>query len=131
MEYTLDRVAVALAGVSLTGEVGITGFRINGQHVVDVVALVRATTSKPFGKGNSTQAIAFTALRRFANMEDLEWFRLVHFGALVKSGALQIAVGSRTAAAAEAAVHTVDFGDPEGLMLPVSYTLTCSPLIAI
>ena len=63
----ISSATVTLAGVALTGDVGITGLSINGQSAVDVVALIGASGAKAFGKGNATMQIGFTAVREFAS----------------------------------------------------------------
>lgn len=125
----IRRATVALAGVSISGEKGITALSINGQCVVDVVALSGAAGVAAYDRGNASMQVSFTAIRSFANDTALEQFALSHFGALVKSGALVFTVGSSSYTASTAAVQSVGFGEPVGLLLPVTYSIVCSPLL--
>lgn len=120
---------VTLAGTALTGEKGITGLSINGQHVAGVFGGVGASAVKVAGRGNSSMTIAFTAVREFASDSALEQFALSHFGTCPKSGALVFTVGSKSYTASTAALVGLSIGEPFGLMLPVSYSITCAPLI--
>ena len=118
-----------LAGVALTGEVGITGLSINGKHVAGVFGGVGASAVKVAGRGNSSMSIAFTAVREFASDAALEQFALSHFGTCPKSGALVFTVGAKSYTASTAAVESVSIGEPVGLLLPITYSITCSPLL--
>ena len=125
----ISSATVTLAGVALTGDVGITGLSINGQTAVDVVALIGATGAKAFGKGNATMQIGFTAVREFASDTMLEQFTLSHFGICPKAGVLVFTVGSTTYTATNAALQSLSIGEPIGLLLPVTYSIICSPLL--
>ena len=125
----ISSATVTLAGVALTGDVGITGLSINGQSVVFVGQGVGASASVVKGRGNDLMQIQFTAVREFATTAALEQFVVAHFGSLVKSGALAVTVSGVTKTASSAAVQSVVFGEPIGLLLPVTYSITCSPLL--
>ncbi len=125
----ISSATVTLAGVALTGDVGITGLSINGQHVAGVFGGVGASAVKVAGRGNSSMTIAFTAVRELASDSALEQFALSHFGTCPKSGALVFTVGAKTYTASTAALVALSIGEPFGLMLPVSYSITCAPLI--
>ena len=120
---------LTLAGVALTGDVGITGLSINGKHVAGVFGGVGASAVKVAGRGNSSMSIAFTAVREFASDAALEQFALSHFGTCPKSGALVFTVGAKSYTASTAAVESVSIGEPVGLLLPITYSITCSPLL--
>lgn len=126
----IRRATVTLAGVSLTGEKGITGLSVNGQALAFVGPGFGASAVKVSGRGNASMSIAFTAIREFASDTALEQFILSHFGALTKSGALVFTVGGQSYTASSAAVQAVSFGEPAGLLLPVSYSIVCTPLAA-
>lgn len=125
----ISSATVTLAGVALTGGVGITGLSINGQHAAGVFGGVGATAVKVAGRGNSSMAIAFTAVREFASDSALEQFALSHFGTCPKSGALVFTVGAKSYTASTAALVALSIGEPVGLLLPITYSITCSPLI--
>lgn len=125
----ISSATVTLAGVALTGDVGITGLSINGQHVAGVFGGVGASAVKVAGRGNSSMSVAFTAVREFASDSALEQFVLSHFGTCPKSGALVFTVGAKSYTASTAALVGLSIGEPFGLMLPVSYSITCAPLI--
>lgn len=126
----LRAVSITLAGVALTGDLGgVAALSINGQAVADVVGLPGAAGVIVFGRGNSAMSIQFTAHREFATMELLDQFAVAHFGALVKSGALVVTVSGVSKTASTAAVTGVSFGEPIGLLLPVTYSITSSPLL--
>ena len=125
----ISSATVTLAGVALTGDVGITRLSINGQHVAGVFGGVGASAVKVAGRGNSSMSIAFTAVREFASDAALEQFALSHFGTCPKSGALVFTVGSTTYTATNAALQSVSIGDPIGLLLPVTYSIVSSPLL--
>ncbi len=125
----ISSATVTLAGVALTGDVGITGLSINGQHVAGVFGGVGASAVKVAGRGNSSMSIAFTAVREFASDAALEQFALSHFGTLTKSGALVFTVSGTSYTASTAAVESVSIGEPVGLLLPITYSIACSPLI--
>lgn len=128
---TIREITITLASVALTGDGGgVTGFSINGQAIADVVSLPRATAVQVFGRGNAAMQIQFTALREFATTALLEKFVLAHFGTLAKSGALVITAGSVAHTGTSAAVTSVQFGEPMGLLLPVTYSIVSSPLFA-
>ena len=125
----ISSATVTLAGVALTGDVGITGLSINGKHVAGVFGGVGASAVKVAGRGNSSMSIAFTAVREFASDAALEQFALSHFGTCPKSGALVFTVGAKSYTASTAAVESVSIGEPVGLLLPITYSITCSPLL--
>ena len=125
----ISSATVTLAGVALTGDVGITRLSINGQHVAGVFGGVGASAVKVAGRGNSSMSIAFTAVREFASDAALEQFALSHFGTLTKSGALVFTVSGTSYTASTAAVESVSIGEPVGLLLPITYSITCSPLL--
>ena len=125
----LSSATVTLAGVALTGDVGITALSISGQSVASIVQLPRATASVVSGRGNDLMQIQFTAVREFASDTALEQFAVSHFGALVKSGALTVTVSGVTKTASSAAVQSVTFGEPMGLLLPITYSIVSSPLL--
>ena len=125
----IRRATVTLAGVSLTGGKGITDLSIDGQAVADVVSLVGAASVSVSAKGNASMSIRFTAVHEFASDALLEVFALSHFGTLTKGGALAFTVGSTTKTASSAAVVGVSFGEPIGLLLPVTYSIVSSPLL--
>ena len=124
----IRRATVTLAGVALTGGKGITGLSINGQAIASVVALPGADGVVVSGRGNASMAIQFTAVHEFASDTLLEQFVVAHFGALVKSGALVFTVSGVSKTASSAAVTSVSYGDPIGLLLPVTYSIASSPL---
>lgn len=126
----IRNITVSLASVALTGSVGVTALSINGQALADVVALPSAASVQVFGRGNKAMAVQFTAVHEFATDALLEAFALTHFGTLTASGALTIVIGSTTYTASSAAVTGVSFGEPLGLLLPVTYAITCSPITA-
>ena len=125
----LSSATVTLAGVALTGDVGITGLSVNGQAIVGVTSGVRATAVAVTSRGNASMSISFTALREFASEALLEQFVIAHFGALTKGGALVFTVDGVSKTASSAAVQSVAFGEPIGLILPVTYFIICSPLL--
>lgn len=125
----ISSATVTLAGVALTGDVGITGLSINGQSVVFVGQGVGASASVVKGRGNDLMQIQFTAVREFATTAALEQFALSHFGTLAKSGALVFTVSGTSYTASTAAVESVSIGEPVGLLLPITYSITCSPLL--
>lgn len=120
---------ITLAGTAITGEKGITGLSINGQCAVDTRQMVSAAGAKAFGKGNLLMSVSFTAVREFATDTALEQFAVSHIGAVVKSGALVVTVGSQSYTATHAAVQSISIGEPVGLLLPVTYSIACSPLL--
>ena len=125
----ISSASVTLAGVALTGDVGITDLSINGQCVVDVVALSGASGAAAYDRGGATMSVSFTAVREFANDAALEQFAVAHFGTLTKSGALVVTVSGVSKTASAAAVQTMSVGEPIGLLLPVTYSIVCSPLL--
>ena len=126
----ISSATVTLAGVALTGDVGITALSVNGQALAFVGSGFGSSAVKVAGRGNASMQIAFTAVREFASVAALEQFVLSHFGALTKSGALVFTVGGQSYTASSAAVQAVSFGEPAGLLLPVSYSIVCTPLAA-
>lgn len=125
----ISSATATLAGVSLTGSAGITALAINGQAVADVVALPGAAGVIVYGRGNAAMSIQFTAVHEFTTGAMLEQFIVAHFGALTKSGALVVTVSGVSKTASTAAVTAVSFGEPIGLLLPVTYSITSSPLL--
>lgn len=125
----ISSATVTLAGVALTGDVGITGLSINGQTVIDAFALSGAASGQVHDRGGAMMRVQFTAVREFASDTLLEQFALSHFGALTKSGALVFTVSGASYTASTAAVESVSIGDPVGLLLPITYSITCSPLL--
>lgn len=128
MEYSIRNLAFTLAGVSLTGD-GVIAFSAPGQCDVDVVSLLQRTAVSAYGKGNASQQVTVSVLKKFANDTALEQFAISHFGALTKSGALTVTAGSVTKTAATAAVQNVSISEPEALLLVVTYSIICSPLL--
>lgn len=125
----ISSATVTLAGVALTGSVGITDLSVNGQTQADVFALSGASGVLAYDRGGASMRIVFTALREFPTAAALEQFILSHFGALTKSGALVFTVSGTSYTASTAVVDSLSFGEPAGLILPVSYSITCSPLL--
>lgn len=125
----ISSAAITLASVSLTGSAGITALSINGQAVADVVGLPGAAGVIVYWRGNAAMSIQFTAVHEFTTEALLEQFIVAHFGALTKSGALVVTVSGVSKTASTAAVTAVSFGEPIGLLLPVTYSITSSPLL--
>ena len=125
----ISSATVTLAGVALTGDVGITGLSINGQTVIDAFALSGAAAGQVHDRGGAMMRVQFTAVREFASDTLLEQFALSHFGTLTKSGALVFTVSGTSYTASTAAVESVSIGEPVGLLLPITYSITCSPLL--
>ena len=122
-------ISVSLAAADLTGDGGgVAGLRIGGQSTVDAYSLP-GSAAKARGRGGDVMSIEFTALREFSTNLALDQFQLTHFSTLVKSGALVLTDSSSVAhTATSAALQSVTFGDPEGLLLPVTYSIVSSPL---
>lgn len=125
----ISSATVTLAGVALTGDVGITALSINGQTMASVVALPGASAVVVSARGNAIMSIQFTAIREFATDAALEQFVFSHFGTLVKGGALAFTVSGVTKTATSSAVQSVSFGEPIGMLLPVTYSIISSPLL--
>ena len=127
-EYRIRNISFSLAGVDLTGD-GVIAFRAPGQCDVDLVALLQRAAVSVSGKGNASQQVTVSVLRKFANDTALEQFAISHFGALTKAGALTVTAGSVTRTATTAAIQSVDIDEPAALLLVVTYSIISSPLL--
>lgn len=127
-EYRIRNITFSLAGVDLTGD-GVIAFSAPGQCDVDIVALIQRTAVSVSFKGNASQQVTISVLKKFANDTALEQFAISHFGALTKAGALTVTAGSVTRTATTAAIQSVVTAEPEALLLVVTYSIICSPLL--
>ena len=127
-EYRIRNISFSLAGVDLTGD-GVVACRAPGQCDVDPVALLQRTAVSVSGKGNASQQVTVSVLKKFANDTALEQFAISHFGALTKAGALTVTAGSVTRTATTAAIQSVDIDEPAALLLVVTYSIISSPLL--
>ena len=131
MEFLARDITVTLAAADLTGDGGgVAGLKISGQSIVDAYSLAGASAAKARGRGGDVMAIEFTSLKIFSSSLALDQFQLSHFSTLVKSGELVMTDANDVEyTATTAAVQSVSFGDPEGLWLPVTYSIVSSPLL--
>jgi hypothetical protein len=87
--YVIRNVAFSVAGVDLTGD-GVIAFSAPGQVMADVVPRPRASSVSVYGRGNASQNVTISVLKKFADDDALEAFSAGHFGALVKAGPLVV-----------------------------------------
>ena len=130
-EYVIRNVRFSVAGVDLTGD-GVVAFTAPGQYLAAINTGVARPIVSVTGRANASQAVAVTVLRRFADDDALEAFVAGHFGSLTKVGELVVTTGSvstTTKTATSACITGVSTSEPEALLLLVSYSITCSPLL--
>lgn len=130
-EYKTRNVAFSVAGVNLTGD-GVVAFSAQGQCLPFVGTGVGKATVDVTDRGNASQQVSITVLRRFATDDALEAFVAGHFGSLTRSGALVVTTGTvstTTKTATSACIVGVVSAEPEALILLTTYSITCSPLL--
>lgn len=130
-EYRIRNIAFSVAGVNLTGD-GVIAFSAPLQCIAGVQTGVRRAAISVADRSNASHSVTISVLRRFANDDALEAFNAGHAGGLTRSGALVVTTGTTsttTRTAASACVTGISISEPEALLIVVTYSIICSPLL--
>ncbi len=125
LEITYDGVLLASPDPAL-GRIGPSGIQLNGQQVVDEVALFRAVEGSFYGRKGQTTELKFRVTAQFASLRLAQEFVFTHQGDLSENGDLAIKCGptgdTSTATLADAAYASVSIVQVIGLSVVVEYT---------
>lgn len=130
-EYVIRNIAFSVAGVDLTGD-GVIAFTAPLQCIAGAKTGVRRSAISVADRGNASHSVTVSVLRRFANDDALEAFNAGHAGGLTRSGSLVVTTGTvstTTRTASSACITGVSIAEPEALLLVVTYSIICSPLL--
>lgn len=99
--------------------------RVNGEQVVDIAALFRASAASVHGRGNRTNTISFAGSRLFTSLREAERFVLLHEQDLADSATLYLTCGRGADTEVVSLPGAVFAGwqlVPRGLSILVEYT---------